>query len=268
MYRFVKLISLVVLAYYLAGCAAAMMPTMTLAEMAEADAAKAALAAAPPPQPRPPHQPTPEDPWIGSNRVAHNFNTALDLIFLSPAARIGKAVTPSFARQGVGNFFRNIGEAPSGINKLLQGKPKGFAESALRLLINTTLGLFGLFDVATAFGLPYEYEDLGQTLAVWGVPAGPYVVLPFFGPTTVRGGFGQVGNALMSPLNYLSLNLSTTEQLALRGADIVNTRIDLLALDFVISGDLYEFYRSSYLQRRAFLIEDGEIEDSFLEDDF
>lgn len=268
-YIFIRGLGLVVLAGLLMGCAAVFQPPMSAAEIAVDDAARAAAAEAPRPPPKPRPKPSPEDPWVGSNRVAHSINSALDLIFLRPAARIAEAVTPRLFREGVSNVFRNLGEASSGVNKLLQGKGSGFGESALRLLINTTVGAAGFFDVASRLGVPYEYEDFGQTLAVWGVPAGPYIVLPFFGPSSVRGGFGQVGDMLMSPLNFLPLNLSLTEQTLLRGTDIVNLRVNLLALDFLISGDEYEFYRSSYMQRRKFLINDGELaEDPFGQDDF
>lgn len=263
MYSFIRLAGVLVLSGVLSSCAAFLLPPMTAAQIAEDDVARAAVAATPRPPPRTTPQPTPEDPWVGSNRVVHDINNALDLIFLRPAARIGQAVTPPLFREGAGNVFRNLGEAPSGINKLMQGKGKGFAESALRLLVNSTMGVFGIFDVASRLGIPYEYEDLGQTLAVWGVPAGPYVVLPLFGPTSVRDGFGRVGDMLMDPLNFLPLNLNLTQQVSLRGVDIINTRINLLALDFVISGDEYEFLRDSYQQRRNFLINDGEVEDDF-----
>lgn len=206
------------------------------------------------------------DPLEGMNRKVHNVNVALDLVLLRPAAKIARAVTPKPVREGVGNVFRNIGEIPSGANKLLQGKPRAFMRGALRFLVNSTMGVFGIFDVASRIGLQREYEDFGQTLAVWGVPPGPYIVLPFFGPSTIRDGFGRAADIAFNPLTFTSLD--GRQQIILRGTEIVNQRISLLSFEFAISGNEYEFFRNSYLQRREHLIEDGEAEDSFLDDEF
>lgn len=206
------------------------------------------------------------DPWEGANRKIHSVNAALDAVFMKPAARVARATTPGFVREGVGNFFRNLGEVPSGANKLLQGRPRAFARGALRFLINSTMGVFGIFDVASRMGLKREHEDFGQTLALWGAPPGPYVVLPFFGPSTVRDSFGRVTDIVFSPLGFLSLD--PRHQFAIRATDFINQRADLLPFESVVLGDEYEFYRSAYLQRRSYLIEDGEAEDSFLDDEF
>ena len=127
-----------------------------------------------------------KDPWEGLNRKTHAFNTAVDETVLKPAATVYVDVVPDFAREGVNNFFDNLEDLNTGIQNILQGKPtEGFSDLG-RLVVNSTLGVFGLWDVATPMGLEKHYEDFGQTLGVWGVGPGPYFVIPFLGPSTIR----------------------------------------------------------------------------------
>ncbi len=206
------------------------------------------------------------DPWEASNRRIHAFNSRLDKAILKPLARAYRVLLPGPLKQGVGNFFRNISEIPSTVNKIFQGRPRKAAVGALRFLINSTMGVFGILDVASRMGLRREYEDFDQTLSIWGVPPGPYVVLPFFGPSTVRGAIGRVVDILMNPFSLLAIE--QTERLVLFGANFLNDRAELLSIEFVVTGDEYEFYRNAYLQRRDYLINDGAVEDPFLEDEF
>lgn len=207
-----------------------------------------------------------KDVWERSNRRIYKFNSAVDGAVLKPVARVAKFVTPPLINRGVTNFFNNVGEISSFFNKIMQGKPRSAARGALRFLVNSTLGFFGLFDVASRIGLPYEYEDFDQTLAVWGVPRGPYVVLPFFGPSSVRGALSVIANTFMDPINFLPID--PLWMLGLRAVKVIDQRADLLALDSVLTGDEYEFFKNAYLQRRDDLIRDGAVEDTFLDDEF
>lgn len=211
-------------------------------------------------------KPTNSDPWEATNRKVHAFNNSLDKAVLKPIARGYRFIMPSLIREGVGNFFRNISEIPGVLNKVMQGRPKKTASGLLRLLVNSTIGVFGIFDLASRMGLKYEYEDFGQTLAVWGMPSGPYTVLPVFGPSTVRTAIGRLVNFFMNPLSIFPID--DTQVLLLRGVQLVDQRASLLSLEFVVTGDEYEFYRNAYLQRRDYLIHDGLIEDPFLSDEF
>lgn len=130
------------------------------------------------------------DPWSGFNRRMYFFNAWLDDVLLLPVVRSYRALTPDFVRRGVANFFSNLGEITTFINTVLQFEPKAAVTTLSRFVINTTIGLGGLFDPASALGLRQYHEDFGQTLAVYGVPTGPYLVLPFFGPSTLRDSVG------------------------------------------------------------------------------
>jgi len=144
----------------------------------------------------PPEQRVESDPWESLNRPLYSFNTGFDNALTKPIAKGYRAVLPGFARKGVSNFFRNLTKPRSIINNLLQGKPKrGFSEFG-RFLFNSTVGLGGLVDVASISGMEEYGEDFGQTAAVWGVPDGPFVMLPFLGPRTLR-------DAIMLPLNII-----------------------------------------------------------------
>ncbi len=206
------------------------------------------------------------DPWQGYNRAMFSFNDGVDRYFLKPVAKSYKFVTPDPLEKGVSNLFSNIGEVPNLINGLLQANFKGAAKHTGRLLVNTTLGIGGLFDVAKHMSLANEgAEDFGQTLAVWGVGQGPYVVLPLLGPSTLRDAFGKPVDWYTDPITYIEHERTSYE---VRAVSIINMRAGLLDLEKNITGDRYVFVRDVYLQRRDYLINNGEVEDEFGTDDF
>lgn len=196
------------------------------------------------------------DPWESVNRGMYRFNDTVDRATTRPLARGYVAVVPEPARRGVTNFSRNLMTPSSALNNFLQGKPRdGFGE-LLRLVINTTAGVGGLFDIAANNGLEPKTEDFGQTAAVWGVPDGPYVMLPLRGPRTLR-------DALLMPLDYLADPLYHYDDSSVRDPlyvlRIINLRAQLLPLEDMLedSADPYVTLRESYLQNREFEIYDG-----------
>lgn len=203
------------------------------------------------------------DPWEGVNRVVFGFNEKLDRYVAKPVAKAYQAVTPQPVDNAITRFFNNLASPITLVNQLLQGKPAAAAGTTARLIWNSTVGLGGLFDVAAKMGVPREKEDFGQTLAVWGVGSGPYLVLPVLGPSTVRDTVGRVGDIAPDPRNYVNRDVA----LGATALDLTDTRADLLAAEKAIEGDRYLFIRDYYLQQRAFAIADGKIErDEFLDD--
>ena len=202
------------------------------------------------------------DPLEEINRVFYELNfNLLDPVIIKPIAIIYDQATPKPVRQVLRNFFSNLDEVPSLVNNALQGKFGQAGNNAGRFLMNTTIGLGGFFDVAKKAGLqPGEDEDFGQTLAVWGVPAGPYLMLPFFGPSTFRDAPSNFVDSLFDPFSY---NNRLPVRVAIKGIDLIALRADLLGIDDVISGDEYLFIRDVYLQNREYVIGDGAIEDDF-----
>ena len=202
------------------------------------------------------------DPFEGINRVFYELNfNLLDPVVIKPIAIIYDDLTPKPIRQGFRNFFSNLDEIPSLVNNVLQGKFGQAANNAERFLMNTTLGLGGFLDIAKRAGLqPGEDEDFGQTLAVWGVPDGPYLMLPFFGPSTLRDAPSNFVDSLLDPFSY---NDSLPVRVVIKGIDLIALRADLLGIDDVISGDKYLFIRDVYLQNREYVISDGAIDDDF-----
>lgn len=209
------------------------------------------------------------DKYESFNRAMFGFNMSLDRWILKPIAKGYKAALPSPIRTGVGNFFNNIFEVTNIFNDILQWKWHQAGHDTGRFLLNTTLGIAGIFDVASKSGLAEnDREDFGQTLAVWGVKQGPYLVLPFFGPSSVRGAGGMLVDWYSTPLVSIS---SQTAYWGLIGLDAVDARAGLLEVEELASGDLYLFLRDAYLQRRKYLISDGKIIDEFgsdFDDDF
>ena len=204
------------------------------------------------------------DPWEGFNRGVYEVNDATDRALLKPLARGYRAVLPRFARRSVSNFFDNLVTPRSSLNNFLQGKPgRGFSDLG-RFAMNTTIGVGGLFDVATGAGLEATNEDFGQTLAVWGVGAGPYVVIPMLGPRTLRDTIAMPVDFLADPLYHYD---ETSVKDKLRVLQIVNIRVRLLAADAILdeSNDPYITVRESYLQNREYEIHDG---DPPMDDDF
>ncbi len=198
------------------------------------------------------------DPWAGFNRGIHNFNDGLDSYVLKPAAKGYKAVMPDPAEKGVNNFFGNLADVGTMINNVLQGKFESAGRDFARVAFNSTFGLGGFIDVSTPMGIKKNAEDFGQTLGYWGVESGPYLVLPFLGPTTVRDGFGLIPDSLVDPVTHIDDNGARN---ALYITRVVDQRANLLEAEKLISGDKYIFIRDAYLQKRKSLIADGEIED-------
>lgn len=205
------------------------------------------------------------DPWEGFNRAMFGFNLKLDRWVLKPAAKSYDFIAPKPVKQSVGNFFSNIGEVPNVINDVFQWKWKRAGIDTSRFVINSTVGVVGLFDVASKMGLEESTgEDGGQTLARWGVNSGPYVVLPFLGSTTLRDGAMLPVDYFLDPVSYITPELP---RYSASGTRIIHNRAELLSVEDLASGDLYIFVRDGFLQRRQFLEADGEIENEF-EDDF
>jgi len=198
------------------------------------------------------------DPFEGLNRAVFAFNDTLDTYALRPIAQGYQYVAPDFVEAGVSNFFDNLGEVSNVVNNSLQGKLADAGIVLSRLVLNTTIGLLGLFDVATEMGLEQHDEDFGQTLGAWGVSSGPYLMLPLLGPSTVRDTAGLVVDYTTDPVNWLD---DQGDKNAASLVRIVDTRSRLLASESLISGDKYSFIRDAYMQRREFSISDGEITD-------
>lgn len=199
------------------------------------------------------------DPWEGFNRQVYAFNDTLDVYALKPAAKGYKAITPDIVEAGVSNFFANLGDVRNFVNNLLQLKfvPAGIDLS--RIAFNTTIGLGGLIDVATPLGYPKSNEDFGQTLGTWGLGSGPYVVMPFLGPSTLRDVSGLPVDWVASPVRYVESN---SDQWALVLLDTVSLRAELLKASSIrdtAALDPYIFTREAFLQRRVSLVNDGEI---------
>ena len=206
------------------------------------------------------------DPYESFNRFIYASNTRFDRFTTKPLAKGYRKITPTIARRGVSNFFDNLGTPRSAVNNFLQGKPaRGFNEIG-RFIFNSTLGLGGLIDVADAGGMQTYSEDFSQTLAVWGLPEGPYLVLPFIGPQTTL-------SALAFPLDIVSdlrfhvRDTGTRDRL--RVLRIIDLRYRLLPVDAILeeSTDPYITLRESYLQNREYQVYDGDppIEDDYYE---
>lgn len=202
----------------------------------------------------------PNDPFESINRKVFKFNDTLDSLILKPAAKAYKAVTPDPLEKGISNAFENLGEVTTLTHNLLQGDFKQAGKDTGRFIINSTLGVAGLFDVASDMGIEADNEDFGQTLAVWGVESGPYLVLPFVGPSTLRDTPSRYIDNLTEATRYIdhvpTRNIYT-------GIDVLDTRASLLEAESLLKGDRYSLLRDVYLQRRQFLINDGEVVDDF-----
>jgi len=200
------------------------------------------------------------DPWERVNRTTFKVNTALDHAIARPVARGYKKVVPEPVRNSVSNFMDNLFYPVTMANDLLQLKFKGFGQDTGRFLLNTTVGVGGLFDPASQVGLQKNNEDLGQTLGYWGVKSGPYLMIPILGPSDVRDGIGRVGDGFLSPLSYVDNNWI---RYGIYGAGVVDIRYRLLPQDHLLdeSYDPYSFLRNAYLQRREYEITDGKLSD-------
>lgn len=205
-----------------------------------------------------------EDPFESVNRAVFSFNDAADRWVVRPVAKGYDSITPTPVRLGVNNFFNNVLDANAGLNALLQGRVEFGVDNLSRFAVNTTLGLLGLFDVASGMGIPRYQTDFGHTLAIWGTPQGPYLVLPLLGPRTARSGVGTVVDGYATPLTGID---SSNAEWGLRTLQIVDLRAGLLGADRLLSGDRYIFFRDAYLQQRAVLTQDGQAVDDFSEFD-
>ena len=200
------------------------------------------------------------DPWEGVNRAIFRFNDTLDTYALKPVAQGYQKITPQFAQDGIHNFFQNIGDVGNLANDVLQAKPHAAGVDTARLIFNTTFGLLGFIDVGTRMGLQRNDEDFGQTLGYWGTPSGPYVILPFFGPSTVRDAFGKVPDSYTTAYPYMD---DVAVRNVMLGVNVIDTRASLLSAEKLINGDKYSFIRNAYLQNREFKVKDGKVVDDF-----
>ncbi|MFP8965468.1 VacJ family lipoprotein [Pokkaliibacter sp. CJK22405] len=201
-----------------------------------------------------------QDPLEGLNRVIFSFNRNLDTYLLKPVAQGYHAVTPDIVEKGIGNFFNNLGEISNIANNLLQCKIDNSLQSFSRFVFNSTFGLAGLIDVATPMGIPEHDEDFGQTLGYWGVGSGPYLMLPLFGPSSLRDSAGLVFDYQVSPTTQIN---DDGTRLGLSALKVVSKRASLLGKERLIEGDDYLYIRNAYLQHREYEVHDGDVQDSF-----
>lgn len=216
--------------------------------------------------PAPPVDPAaaPVDPYERFNRRVFAFNERLDRALVRPLAKGYERVTPRGFRTMVGNFLANVRLPLSAAHALLQGKPRVAGRNLRRFGINSTVGLLGLFDPATGFGVHPQLEDLGQTLAVWGMPEGPYLVLPLLGPSGGRDALGGTADAFTDPVAWYA---RSEPAYWLSGLDLLNLRVSLFATEPYVEDayDAYSFVRDAYRQRRLYAVWDGEPPDELLE---
>ncbi|KEI71302.1 MlaA family lipoprotein [Endozoicomonas elysicola] len=201
-----------------------------------------------------------DDPLESWNRKVFRFNDTLDTYALKPVAKTYNYLTPKPAQTLVSNFFSNLGEFRNIASAGIQFKGQDALVSSGRLIINSTVGILGLIDVATPMGLDKRYSDFGLAFAHWGVPSGPYLVMPMLGPNTIRSGVGLVPDALTNPVTY---HEAERDRWIAGSINIINSRAQLLDAEELILGDRYTFIRDTYLQRREYLITGQQPEDDF-----
>ena len=203
------------------------------------------------------------DPWMRLNKHFFSVNDYFDQLLVRPVALTYTNVTPRFFQVGVGNVFDNLQDVNVAINDFLQFKIEDGLSDSGRIIVNSTIGIGGILDVATSMGLYRNEEDFGQTLGAWGFDAGPYVFLPVFGASNLRDSVGMIIDALFNPIRYIE-NIESRYTLYL--ADELDFRSSLLAYDELIIGDRYLFVREAYIQNREYVVNDGEVINEF--DDF
>lgn len=199
----------------------------------------------------------PGDPIEPINRGIYSFNSTFDHYLLKPIAKGYDAVVPGLVKTGVSNVFQNLSDAQSLVSDALQLKGAKFGDDLGRVMLNTTFGIGGIFDLATQLGVERGNEDIGQTLGYWGIGAGPYLVIPFLGPSSLRDAVGRFGDSKLNPLSYVS---SVPVRNSLTGLSVVDARVGLFPAEDLLnqaSLDKYTFLRSAYLQRRQSLVLDG-----------
>ena len=207
------------------------------------------------------------DPLQSVNRPVFAMNDAFDSVLFKPLAKGYSSITPEPIRNGVTNFFSNLNEIDNAINNLFQAKPEGFAVSIGRLAINSTIGMGGVFDVASRMGLEHSPEDLGQTMGYLGAGSGPYIVLPLLGSSSARDVPGRVLSMFLNPLAWLD-DISFRNIMV--GINAVDARSNLLAKEEIakeISNDKYTLYKDAFFEQREFDIADGNLDDSDLTSD-
>lgn len=228
-----------------------------IATVLAAGSAGTALAAEPPKNP---------DPLEKLNRATYAFNDAFDRMLARPAAKAYRKVVPEPARNAVSNVVANFETPTTAVNNLLQGKFRDAGSDTLRFLVNSTVGIGGLWDPATKMGLEAHDEDFGQTLGRWGVPSGPYFVFPFLGPSNFRDGPARVADRYTNARRYIG---DGTTEWWLLGVDVLDTRTRLLSADGAVrqAYDPYALVRDAYLQRREYLVRDGNVPEQDYEDE-
>ena len=200
------------------------------------------------------------DPWMRLNHHFFSVNDYFDQLLVRPIALTYTNVTPRFFQVGVGNVFDNLQDVNVAINDFLQFKIEDGLSDSGRIIVNSTIGIGGILDVATSMGLYRNEEDFGQTLGVWGFDAGPYVFLPIFGASNLRDSLGMIVDALFNPIRYIA---NIESRYALYLADELDFRSSLLAYDELIIGDRYLFVREAYIQNREYVVNDGEVINEF-----
>jgi phospholipid-binding lipoprotein MlaA len=204
-----------------------------------------------------------KDPFEEINRTFFNINEKVDEVALKPIA-LTYSKTPDPIKNGVTNFFRNLKEIDNTLNQVLQGKPKYAVNDLSRFLINSTLGLGGILDPASSMGLKRHDEDFGQTLGLWGISPGPYLMVPFLGPTSTRDLLSRPISSFLEVTFHMD---DSNVRLSLSALDAIETRERLLEVESLLSGDKYNFVRDSYSQSREYEIKDGiNVEDAFTDD--
>tara|TARA_B100000963_G_scaffold129819_1_gene113292 strand:+ start:3731 stop:4429 length:699 start_codon:yes stop_codon:yes gene_type:complete len=203
------------------------------------------------------------DPFEDFNRKTFEFNEGLDQKILRPLASTYSKFPPKI-KSGVSNIFNNLEEVDTFVNQLLQGKPKESLNDLTRFIINSTIGIVGLIDVASKIGLERHEEDFGQTLAVWGVGQGPYIMLPILGPSTLRDSFSRPVSSFLSVTFHMT---ETDVNITLKTIDAIETREKLLDVESLLSGDKYSFVKDAYIQSMNYEIKDGiDVDDKFIDD--
>ena len=203
---------------------------------------------------------TENDPFEEINRTTLKINESLDKAIATPVAKFFQKIMPDFIELGIYNSISNIDDINISLNNILQGKIKDGISDIVRFTINSTLGLGGFIDLATKIGFEKHDEDFGQTLAVWGVPHGPYIMLPMLGPSSLRDTVGMIPDAFLSP-SILIQHEPTVY--SLKFLDLIDTRSRYLGLESIIIGDEYLFLKDAYYQNREFDVLDGQVEDDF-----
>ena len=200
------------------------------------------------------------DPLESINRPLYALNNTMDKYLVRPVAVGYDFIMPAPAQRRVGNFFANIYDFSSALNAILQWRLEGAAQGGGRFVVNSTIGVLGFFDVATNLGIRPYRTDFGHTLAIWGVPPGPYIMVPLYGPRTFRSGTGTVVDTYTSVTTYID---NVPLRNSIWGLELVDGRSRLLNAEQLMSGDRYIFIRDAYLQQRQYFVTDGEVEDNF-----